>query len=83
MGNLFYENFMKTIGKKEMTINNIINIQKNLNKKGQVPLYAQLADVIRSDITKGILKKGDTLPTEKELEDSSERKHTNDKADFL
>jgi len=60
---------MRTIGKKKMTINNIIDIQKNLNKNGQIPLYAQLADLIRSDITKGRLKKGDTLPTEKELED--------------
>ena len=32
-------------------------------------MYAQLADLIRSDITEGKHKKGDILPTEKELGD--------------
>jgi GntR family transcriptional regulator, N-acetylglucosamine utilization regulator len=46
---------------------NTISDQENLNKNVQAPLYAQLADSIRSDITEGKLKKGDMLPTEKEL----------------
>ena len=61
---------MKTISQKKMSINSAVNYRKNLKKDGQVPLYAQLANLIRSDITMGRLKKGDTLPTEKELEDS-------------
>jgi GntR family transcriptional regulator len=61
---------MKTGEQKNKLIQNTINKLENLEKNGQVPLYAQLADLIRSDITKGKLKKGDILPTEKELGES-------------
>ena len=40
----------------------------DLNKNSAVPLYTQLASLIRTDITKGKLKRGDTISTEKELE---------------
>jgi GntR family transcriptional regulator len=58
---------MKTVEQKNKLIQNTINDQKNLEKNCQVPLYTQLADLIRFDITTGKLKKGDILPTEKEF----------------
>jgi GntR family transcriptional regulator len=58
---------MKTTQKNIKLMQNTIKNQENLKHDVQAPLYTQLADSIRSDITKGKLKKGDTLPTEKEL----------------
>ena len=38
-----------------------------LNKNSSVPLYQQLIDEIKSQITQGDLKEGDKIPTEVEL----------------
>ena len=61
---------IKPAQKNKKLIPNAINNRQNLIKNVQAPLYAQLADLIRSDITKGKLKKGDMLATEKELGES-------------
>jgi len=61
---------MKTAQKNKKLIHNTINNQEKLKKNIHTPLYTQLADLIRTDITKGKLKKGDILPTEKELGES-------------
>ena len=61
---------MKKAQKKKKLEPDAINSQEKLKKNVPAPLYAQLADLIRTDITKGKLKKGDMLPTEKELGDS-------------
>lgn len=58
---------MKTPYKKTAVIPEPNSGRDNLKKNVQTPLYAQLAESIRSDIRKGILKRGDLLPTEKEL----------------
>jgi len=57
---------MKTSQKKRLIPINS-NVRQIIKNDFRTPLYAQLADLIRSDITKGTLKKGDILQTEMEL----------------
>ena len=61
---------MKTAQKKKSLLPKTIDNQDSLKNDAQIPLYAQLANLIRSDITEGKLKKGDLLPTEKEFGES-------------
>ncbi len=39
----------------------------SLNKQSAIPIYRQLADVLRSQVLKGELKSGDQLPSEFDL----------------
>ena len=41
-----------------------------LQKNGAVPLYVQLAEVIKQNIREGILKEGDLIPSESQLMDA-------------
>ena len=41
-----------------------------LKKNGAVPLYVQLAEVIKQNIREGILKEGDLIPSESQLMDA-------------
>lgn len=40
---------------------------KNINKNSDIPLYLQLAQIIRDDIESGVIKPGEKLPSEPEL----------------
>ena len=61
---------MKKAQKKKKLEPDTITGQEKLKKNVPAPLYTQLADLIRTDITEGKLKKGDMLPTEKEIGES-------------
>jgi len=58
---------MKTGGRNVKVMPIALQSQGDLSKNSTVPLYAQLADLIRADITAGKLKRGDIIPTEREL----------------
>lgn len=42
-------------------------LQRHLDKNTKLPLYQQFVDIIKKQITLGILKKGDFLPSEREF----------------